>query len=110
MKQSWIKRVADLEAVAAPRHAEPLPEGRLGRILTAQRLAFALRVGGEAKSELAEAGASLGTTRRAALEEHVAAARSIATTLEAAGPPRETPLSAATAIPDSLDALLVAVI
>ena len=105
------KRLRALEAAAeSPQHYEKLPEGRLGKILTAQRIAFALRLGANAREELAEAGASLKPERRAELGEHLAAARSIAMTLEAAGPPREMPLSAATVIPGSLDGLLVAVI
>ncbi len=110
MKQSWTKRLEHLEAAAAPHHDQKLPEGRLGKIMTAQMLGFALRLGGEAKEELAEAGASHGTTRRAELEEQLAVARSIATALEKGPARRETPTSARTIIPGSLDALLAAVI
>ena len=110
MKQSWTKRLEHLEAAAAPHHHEKPPAGRLGKILTAQKLGFALRLGANAREELAEAGASLGTTRHAELEEQLAVARSIATALEKSPSRRETPTSARTIIPGSLDALLAAVI
>ncbi len=107
MKQALIKRLERVEE----RQSLWRPRGEaVSRLETALRIAFALRLGANAKEELAEAGASLKPERRAELGEHLAAARSIAMTLEAAGPPREMPLSAATVIPGSLDALLVAVI
>ncbi len=108
MKLSLMKRLERLEDRQAPVVGPAgLYSGPLGEAIL---IAFALRRGSRAKEELAEAGTSLGTTRRAELEKQLAVARSIATALEAAGPVRTTPLSARTTNPESLDALLAAVI
>ncbi len=90
MKQSWTKRLEHLEAAAAPHHHEKPPEGRLGQILTAQKIAFALRLGGNAKEELAEAGATLKPERHAELTKTLEGARRVAAALASSGPPLVT--------------------
>ena len=105
MKQAIEKRVRALESRAAPWR----PKKITSRMETARLVAFALAEGAEAKREL-EAGAALDAARHAELEQQLAAARSIAAALEAGPSRRETPLSARTIIPGSLDALLAAVI
>ena len=104
------KRLRVLESAAEVARPEEPTSDRWSITRTAIAIAFALRQGGNAKEELAEAGASHGTTRRAELEEQLAVARSIATALEKGPARRETPTSARTIIPGSLDALLAAVI
>jgi hypothetical protein len=95
------KRVRALEAAVAPPHYEKLPEGRLGKIVTAQMLAFALRLGGNAKEELAEAGASLDAERHSTLTERLEGARRVAAALASSGPP----LVAGTALGDLVAAV-----
>ena len=107
LPEKWLER---LEAASAPHHDEKLPAGKLGRILNAQRLGFALRLGGNAREELDVADASLNPGRRAELTKRLDLARSIASALEKYSPRRETPPSARVIIPGSLDALLAAVI
>ncbi len=87
MKQAIEKRVRALEAASAPPRYEQLPPGRLGKIVTAQRLAFALRLGRNAKEEIAEAGAALDADRHAELTEALEGARRVAAALAGSGPP-----------------------
>ena len=97
MTKTLERRIQRLEERQTPiASREGAYSGLLGNAI---RIAFALATGANAKAELAEAGASLKPEHRAELEEHLAAARSIPMTLEAAGPPREMPLSAATVLP-----------
>ena len=84
------KRLRALEAAVAPHHADKLPAGRLGKIVTAQRIAFALAEGREAKSELAEAGAALDAKRHAELTKTLEGARKVATALASSGTPLVT--------------------
>ena len=90
MKALPIKWLERLEAAAAPHHAEPLPEGRLGQILTAQKIAFALRLGANAREELSEAGATLKPDRHAELTKTLDGARRVATALASSGTPLVT--------------------
>jgi hypothetical protein len=87
MKQSWTKRLEHLEAAAAPHHAEPLPGGRLGTILAAQSICFALELGKRAIGELAEAGAAINPERRDKLTKTLEGARRVAAALASNGPP-----------------------
>ena len=90
MKQNWTKRLDHLEAAAAPHHDEKLPDGRLGQILTAQTIAFALRLGANAREELSEAGATLKPERHAELTKTLDGARRAATALASSGTPLVT--------------------
>ena len=109
MKAALLKRVESLEERQVIDQRLEEQRSRQEVILqTAIAICYALTVGGKAKEELDAADSSMDPKRRAKLEEHVAAARSIATTLETGASRRETLLSAAR--PGSLDALLAAVI
>ena len=93
MKQAFLKRLERLEDRQAPVVGPAgLYSGPLGEAIL---IAFALRRGSRAKEGLAEAGVSLGTTRRAELEEHLEGARQVAAALASSGPPLVTgsPLS-----------------
>ena len=108
---SFMKRLEHVEArqVTALRLEDQRSE-RMEAIHNAMVIGKALRLGGNAREELNAADSSLKPDRRAELEEQLAAARSIASALETGASRRETPLSARTIIPGSLDALLAAVI
>ncbi len=123
MKRSLIKRLERLEdrhAVvksSSRPDAETLvkafkdPQRRKWAVLhTAIAIAFALRVGGNARVEHDAADASLDPGRRAELTKRLEGARSIASALAKYSPRRETPPSARAIIPGSLDALLVELI
>ncbi len=94
--KSTEKRLRALEAASAPHQVEPLPAGRLGEIIRAHRIAFALRLGGNARAEIAEAGATLKPDRTAELTKTLEGARRVATALAGSGPPliSGSPLSA----------------
>ncbi len=87
MKQSWTKRLENLEAAAAPHHHEKPPEGRLGTILAAQSICFALELGKRAIADLAEAGGTLKPKRHAELTKTLEGARRVAAALASNGPP-----------------------
>ena len=77
MKQ-FEKQLRALESAEEPNRYEQLPEGRLGRIVAAQRICFALREGGNALEEITEAGAALDPERHAKLTETLEGARKVA--------------------------------
>ena len=111
MKQSFMKRLEHVEQrqVTALRLEDQRSE-RWEAIHLAMEIGLVLRRGVNAREELDAANGSLEPSRRAELEEQLAVARSIATALEKGPARRETPTSARTVIPGSLDALLAAVI
>ena len=83
MKAALLKRIESLEErqVIGQRLEEQRSRQEVN-LHTAIAICYALTVGGNAKEELDAADSSMDPKRRAKLEEHVAAARSIATTLE----------------------------
>ncbi len=103
------RRLRALESAAAPQRPT-VPLESMPMFEVARRLLFTIREGVEARKELDAADASLNLGRRAELTKRLDLARSIASTLEKYSPRRETPTSARTIIPGSLDALLAAVI
>ena len=107
MKQSVMKRLEHVEArqVMALRLEDQRSKWS-ATLHAAMLVGNALQRGVNAREELDAADASLKPDRRAELEEQLAAARSIASALETGASRRETPLSARTIIPGSLDALL----
>jgi len=92
VKQGLVKRLVALEQ----RHAQAREQhpafqgGRMGTIHAAILISAALREGGMAGEELAAANGSLDPKRRAELTKALEAARSIAATLKACRPAKES--------------------
>ena len=82
MKQSFMKRLKHVEERQARgrRHEDQRSE-RMEAIHLAMSVGFALRLGVKAQEDLAAANGSIDPSRRARLEQQVAAAESIAAVL-----------------------------